>query len=449
MTSPYLPYTQSGYADWKKRIPQESAIAGLLGQAKQMAGMEEEPQALLPPTPPFNPNDGRSTPAGDDPTHAHRKGLLGGLRHLVGADRTAPEVAALLTPDQQQRVRPGLLSTVYNAVVEGKTPAQVQQERALNMLGLEDTKKARVKRDRDEKMWEQIQGVAAQIPDPQARLEYTARMASSMGLAQGADAGLTAQRLRPEAVKILGPQSMAIDPNTGETVAQGPEETFDVRDYLGGKAKFRNGVFLSWVIRPASERDTTTGDALAAQREYQRVQGLRDDYANNPTIKRAADYASAFQGIQAAAANNDPQSNLAMMYEAVKMRDPNAVREGELALQRSARSVPGWMYGYWEKASKGNVLTPTERAQIVEWARQKIVEQDKVVRPIQAEFGGAARRFGVAADSSFIAPSPFRGTGVVEPKAAPQDLRKTTMPKPANATDAEWAAFLLTRGEKP
>lgn len=409
-------------------------------QAPNLGGLMA-PQ--IQPTPPFNPNvDARGR-------HDHRSGIRGSILHAVGADKVAPELASLLTPDQQARVQPGLMATIGNAVIRGKTPAQVQQERALNLLGLQDAKKARDKQARDEAMWGQIQEVAAQIPDPQARLEYTARMASSMGLAQGADAGLTAQRLRPEAVKILGPQSMAIDPNTGETVAQGPEEMFEEREYRGGVAKFRNGVFHSWILRPASERDASVGDALNAQREFQRVQGLRDDYANNPTIKRAADYASAFQGIQAAAANNDPQSNLAMMYEAVKMRDPNAVREGELALQRSARSVPGWLYGYWEKASKGNVLTPTERAQIVEWARQKIVEQDKVVRPIQAEFGGAARRFGVEADSSFIAPSPFRGTGVVEPKAAPQTLRKTTMPKPANATDAEWAAFLLTRGEKP
>jgi hypothetical protein len=28
-------------------------------------------------------------------------------------------------------------------------------------------------------------------------------------------------------------------------------------------------------------------------------------------------------------------------------------------------------------------------------------------------------------------------------------LRKTALPKPANATPAEWAAFLLTRGETP
>jgi hypothetical protein len=269
------------------------------------------------------------------------------------------------------------------------------------------------------------------------------------GLGEPQSATATAA-LRPDPVKILGPQSVAIDPVSGETVATAPEDVEDVRDYLGGKAKFKNGVFASWVLRPPSERDTSVGDALNAQREFQRVQGLRDDYANNPTIKTAAAYASAYQGIVAASQSDDPQTSLAMMYEAVKMRDPNAVREGELALQRSARSVPQWMYGYWEKASKGNVLTPVEKQQILAWAKEKIVQQDRVVRPIQSEFGAAARRFGVQADSSFIAPSPFAGTGLEQrAKPAPPVLKKTTLPKPASASDEEWVAFLLSRGEKP
>lgn len=160
-------------------------------QAPNLGGLMA-PQ--IQPTPAFNPNQ----PVADERgRHDHRSGVRGSILHAVGADTVAPELASLLTPDQQARVQPGLMATIGNAVIRGKTPAQVQQERALNMLGLEDTKKARDKRDREEAMWGQIQEVAAQIPDPQTRLEYTARMASSMGLAQGADAAMAAQRLEP------------------------------------------------------------------------------------------------------------------------------------------------------------------------------------------------------------------------------------------------------------
>jgi len=91
------------------------------------------------------------------------------------------------------------------------------------------------------------------------------------------------------------------------------------------------------------------------------------------------------------------------------MRDPNAVREGELALQRRARSVPGWLYGLWDKAAKGNVLTTTERQQIVAWAQEKVEQQRKLVVPVQTRFGEQARRFNVASDIEFIAPDPFAG----------------------------------------
>lgn len=179
-------------------------------QAPPMGGLMA-PQ--LPEPVPFNPNvDARGR-------HDHRSGIRGSILHAVGADKVAPELASLLTPDQQARVQPGLMATIGNAVIRGKTPAQVQQERALNMLGLEDTKKARVKRDRDEKMWEQIQGVAAQIPDPQARLEYTARMASSMGLAQGGPTAEAADRLRPPQMQLRANAKMTVLGNDGNYYA--------------------------------------------------------------------------------------------------------------------------------------------------------------------------------------------------------------------------------------
>lgn len=155
--------------------------------------------------------------------------------------------------------------------------------------------------------------------------------------------------------------------------------------------------------RPPSPAATQMGE----QRAFQREQSLQADYANDPTVKQAKAYASAYAGILAAAKSNDAQSNLALMYEAVKMRDPNAVREGELALQKSARSVPEWMRQYWNKAATGNVLSETERQQIVNWAGEKIHMQRSLVEPIQQRAGEAARRAGV--DSAYVAPDPFAG----------------------------------------
>lgn len=212
------PYTQQNYADWKARFQQTSAVGGLLRQAKQAAGIEEEPQALMaPPAPPQDPAD----------LHEHKRGLLGGLRHLVGADRTAPEVAALLTPDQQKRARPGLLSTVYNAVARGKGPQEVQQERARQMLDLGDERKARDLTAQQEATARRIEAVAATM-SPQDGAEYAARMKGIYGLptaqaAIGAAVGLKEREFAPQRVTwttvpmlVNGKQSMVMRSNDGQ-----------------------------------------------------------------------------------------------------------------------------------------------------------------------------------------------------------------------------------------
>ncbi len=175
-----------------------------------MNGAMPAPQGgLLQPTPDFNPNARQTSPM-DDPTHEHRKGVKGGILHAVGADRVAPELANLLTEDQQKRVQPGLLSSVANFALRGRTPAQVQMERAATMLGLQDKKKARDLTARQERQWEQVQGVATNIADPQARLEYVARMASALGLPQGEETATAADRMRPPQMQARANAKMTV-----------------------------------------------------------------------------------------------------------------------------------------------------------------------------------------------------------------------------------------------
>jgi hypothetical protein len=187
-------------------------------------------------------------------------------------------------------------------------------------------------------------------------------------------------------------------------------DAIETKPFMGGTARFKNGNFDTWVIRPQAERDLSPSQVLAqGQRQNSNAMRMEQNYGNEENIKRGKEYASAFQGIKAAEKDSNPQTNLAMMYEAVKMRDPNAVREGELGLQLRARGVPQWVEGMWARAAKGNMLTDTERRQIVNWAKEKVTEQRKLVTPIQARYGAQLRGMGQAADSAFVAPDPFAG----------------------------------------
>jgi hypothetical protein len=303
------PYTQQNYADWKRRFPGGSAVAGLLGQAKQAAGIEDAPEQappLLAPTPPFNPNaeqarlgrvDGihqwtqaEMEQAPQDPAdlHEHKRGLLGGLRHLVGADRTAPEVAALLTPDQQKRARPGLLSTVFNAVVAGKGPQTVQQERARQMLDLGDEKKARDAAERQQRIEQGIQ-VAASRMEPQAAAEFTARMRLTYGLPNAAPMAQATDQMRDPAPPAPRPQMQvprgaAVQNPDGTWFIPAPipdsenatKPVLTTGEYLGGTARFKDGVFDTWVLPPKDEPAR-----VQAEREKRENMGrvLGDDLA--------------------------------------------------------------------------------------------------------------------------------------------------------------------------
>ena len=187
---------------------EQSAIAKLLASMTGGANLPPQQGLLQPPQDPvqgqmqgqmqglLSQHLGQNPVMGEGPglqaeqdTHAHRPGLLGKVRHLLGGDQISPEVASLLNPDQRKRLlNKGLLSQF----IEGG-----EEKSALKMIGLEDMGKARDLQARQERLWTQIQDQSQSIQDPQARLEWVARMSAAMGLPQGEQAGLAAQRLEP------------------------------------------------------------------------------------------------------------------------------------------------------------------------------------------------------------------------------------------------------------
>lgn len=210
-----------------------SAVARLLAQ---MSGGANLPQGGMQPTPPWNPNanpvqaqmqgllsqnlsqnpvqgaapQGRSTSPGGDPQHEHRKGIRGGLLHAMGADRISPELASLLTPDQQKRVKPGLLRTLYGYAAEGRGPEGVARSRAAELLGLQDTKAKRDLTVQQKQMMGQVQDIASTM-EPQAAAEFVGRMATTFQLPEFEAIAQSAERLRP-------PQSQQLRANAKLTV---------------------------------------------------------------------------------------------------------------------------------------------------------------------------------------------------------------------------------------
>jgi len=348
------------------------------------------------------------------------------LSGLLGGDTMPAGYEELVSPADLARVKTSLPGKLLNLTLGLQTPGGVTRAK------LQDLLQARMA---GEEMQQRYATRAQQREVRAGRERMFKDLATELAAASTPAAlNLVMQKMLAnrmaagdeEYFKMMsGGALSAVQPDTPKIPT--PDEPQIVRNVIGPDGKphvqgvLRDGTVVWDKLETPPPKDTSVGTALQGQRDYTRTMGLRDDFANDPNIRRAKDYASAFQGIVAAAQDSNPQTNLAMMYEAVKMRDPNAVREGELALQRRARSVPGWLYGLWDKAAKGNVLTTTERQQIVAWAREKIEQQRKLVVPVQARFSEQARRFKVESDIDFITPDPFEGiAGLTSPRAPSQ-----------------------------
>lgn len=250
----------------------QSAMARLLAQ------MQGQPQ----PTPAWNPNANpvqggmqsllsqnlsqnpvmgegpglMAQPPQEDPAHNHRKGIRGGILHAIGADRTPPELDALLTDEQAKRAQPGLIASVGNFLIRGRTPQQVQMERAATMLGLQDKKVDRDTTARQQAMMAQVQQMASTMP-PQEAAEFVARMGTVYGLPGFADAAQAAQRTRPDAptqvsrgAAVQTPDGRWEIPSPITPEPDTPKPVLSTGPYLGGTARFKDGVFDAWVLRP-------------------------------------------------------------------------------------------------------------------------------------------------------------------------------------------------------
>lgn len=385
MTAPYIPYSQQNYADWKARFERDSQVGGLLRYAKLSAGLTDQPEqapqgpALLqapPQEPPPMPPAMQAPEPTPEELHEHRKGLRGGLLHLLGADRQAPEVAALLSPEERDRIRPGVASTLWNAVVEGKGPQAVQQERALNIVGLRDVRTARDRTARQEALTRQIEEIAATMP-PKEGVEYAARMKAIYGLptstaATQAAVGLkdpVPQRVtwREASMMVNGRPAKVLISNTGE-----------VRDAATDADLRQPDVRLEPMPQQAPPNQFLQSLDAEGQPNYTVVQG-RGDVVPRPlpirrptsgsgttSLRLQARMDSALEGLQLAQwVEDELKANPAAIGLKGMLWTPALDRLDRAGV--SARSAIETLTGELRHGRFGGALTATEAAKAVRW----------------------------------------------------------------------------------
>ena len=176
---------------------------------------------------------------------------------------------------------------------------------------------------------------------------------------------------------------------------------------------------------------------------------LQQNFQQEPAIRHAGLLANAVAQLKASSAQKTPQGDLNMLYGAVKLRDPNAVREGELALNNKARSAHTQLFALWDRVESGRILTDEERQQIMDLVRETVTQQSSLVAPVQARYGKRAREIG--ADSAFVAPDPFAGVdrGPPADSSTVSDADFSAAWKAGQRTDADITAWLAARRKRP
>jgi len=109
------------------------------------------------------------------------------------------------------------------------------------------------------------------------------------------------------------------------------------------------------------------------------------------------------QSIADSVASPNPQEDSAIIYNFIKTLDPeSAVREGEITFVGSARGIPARTQGFINKMYKGELLTPQERSNILDFATKAAAGQKKAWEVSAAPYINQANKMGVPV--SFIVP---------------------------------------------
>src|SRR5574343_91030 len=143
----------------------------------------------------------------------------------------------------------------------------------------------------------------------------------------------------------------------------------DVRSYQFAQNQGFKGSFQDWILSQKkasapsvavnmSDPTAVAKAALSFQKDY------RD--ATKSSFARS----TAYNAMMEASKNPSPKGDMTMVYSFIKALDPESVvREGEIGLVNSNRSIPDQIKGYAQKLANGQSLLPSERKDLIEQAR--------------------------------------------------------------------------------
>lgn len=177
-----------------------------------------------------------------------------------------------------------------------------------------------------------------------------------------------------------------------------------VREFQYGA---QNPAYNDWLMKgKAATAPKMSVDLRDPTAVAKAAMSFQNDYrtATKPSYARAQAYESMMQ----AAADPSAKGDLTMVYSFIKALDPESVvREGEISLVNSNRSIPDQVKGYAQKLATGKNLLPEERADLIKQAQTLTQTDYKRSRNDVKAYRDNAGRLGL--DPDLYAPDPYAG----------------------------------------
>ena len=121
---------------------------------------------------------------------------------------------------------------------------------------------------------------------------------------------------------------------------------------------------------------------------------MADDYRNETKPSHAI--LQSFNALQATAQRNDAPSDIAFIYQYMKMLDPTSVvREGEFATAQNATGIPDQVRNMYNKAMNGQRLNGQQRTQMLGTAQRLAQQADEQLGGLNDQYTDKAKRRGL------------------------------------------------------
>lgn len=246
--------------------------------------------------------------------------------------------------------------------------------------------------------------------------EFSPAMALQYGLGKDEIGALTPKPKEP--IKV-GAGDVLVDPTTFKPQFTAPTKPAEPpTSFREWQLSQTNPGFDGWLTRRDASKtpkvEVNTSDPTAVANFSLKLQNdVRGAFKGDNVI------ANQYRAMQNAVQNPSAKGDTALLYSFFKVLDPEStVREGELDLVMSSRSIPDKLKGYAQRLQSGQVLTPSERADLLAQAGEQVKARMGRADAEMKSYRSVAKTMGL--DPEQLVPNPYAGidfnAGQKEPK---------------------------------